>query len=191
MNVPSRISALILPLLLLTAASCALSPQVIPIQPDLQPPAAGPGNTRGTLALKVEDARSDKVIGYRGGVYATASLTASPDMTDAVYRELAANLTARGYSIQSGGTADISLLVEITGLGYVVTEKNLVHTVATSAVVRATSSAGGKTRSGEYRDRRTKEMVKLPSEAENRALINDILSSVLQQLVSDPDLLKF
>jgi uncharacterized lipoprotein len=175
---------------LLAAAGCALSPQVVDIRPVLETPSVNTAKQPTTLALQVEDDRSNKVIGYRGGVYATATLTAAPDMTVRVYRELARIFTARGYSVRHQGPADISLTVKIASLGYQVTEKHLVRTIETSAVVRATSKVGGRTRTGEYRDRRTKQVVSVPSEAENQKLINDILSSVLQQLVSDPDLLK-
>ena len=175
---------------LAAAAGCALSPQVINIRPVLSTPSTATAKSPETLALKVEDDRTDTVIGYRGGVYATATLTAAPDMTGRVYRELARIFTARGYTVKPRGPADISLTVKIASLGYKVAEKNLVRTVETSAVMRATSMAGGRSRTGEYRDRRTKQMVSVPSEADNQKLVNAILSSVLQQLVSDPDLLK-
>ena len=57
--------------------------------------------------------------------------------------------------------------------------------------LRTTGISGAITRTGEYRDRRTKEVLSPPGEQDNADLINAVLSGALQRLVADPELLKF
>ena len=181
-----------LPVLLALAPGCALSPQTVKIQPVLDISQLSSRAQGASIALAVSDTRSDKVVGYRGGVYATASITTDANLSAAVRAELARALGKLGYRVvDDGAKADIALSVEIAGLGYKVTEDRVTRTIETTATVRGRSNAGSITRTGEYRDRRTKEVVKAPSEGDNEELLNQVLSASLQRLVSDPDLLKF
>ena len=181
-----------LPALLVLASGCALSPQTVNIHPALDISRLSSRAQGTSIALAVSDARSNRVVGYRGGVYATASITTDANLSAAVRTELARALGKLGYRVvDDGANADIALSVELAGLGYKVTEDRVTRTIETTATVRGRSTAGSITRTGEYRDRRTKEVVKAPSEADNEELLNQVLSAVLQRLVSDPDLLKF
>lgn len=174
---------------LLCAGACALSPQTVRIHPELEAPALGPAKPA-TIALQVSDARGAALVGRRGGVYRTATITTDPGMADAVRSELARILSARGFRVVGAGeTEAIRLTVEIVELGYSVTQQKVTRLIETTATVRARSVSGETVRTGEYADRRTKEVVKAPSAADNEALINEVLSSALQRLVSDPDLL--
>ena len=177
-------------LALLLLPACALSPQVVQINPLLEPVQLS--SAPASVALEVADARGSTVVGYRGGVYATDSISTATDMPEAVRGALAAALAARGFRIADPGQpADIRLKVEIAELGYVARQDNVKRVIETSATVRATSESGTTTRTGEYSDRRSKDVLKPPGEAENAALINKVLSGALQQLVADPDLLKY
>jgi hypothetical protein len=79
--------------------------------------------------------------------------------------------------------------VEIAALGYKSIQGQVTRTVEVTAVVRARSTVGGTTRSNEYRDARTQEFVKPPSEDQNSVFVNDVLSAALQRMVADADLL--
>jgi uncharacterized lipoprotein len=171
--------------------ACALSPQVVQIQPQLEPVQSAAGMPPASVALEVADTRAEPVVGYRGGVYATAGISTAADMANTVRSALAGALSARGLRVVEPGQAgDIRLRVEIAELSYAARQENVKRVIETSATVRATSVGSTLTRTGEYRDRRTKEVLKPPSEAENAALVNAVLSAALQRLVADPDLLK-
>ena len=187
--ITSLVLSIALPVMVLLFSACALSPQTVRMQPALDV-AQMPQRAQGaTIALSVGDVRDSKVVGYRGGVYATASISADAGMETAVRSELARALGQLGYQVvERGAKAAIALEVEIAELGYSVTEDRVTRTVA---AVRGRATSGAITRTGEYRDRRTKEMLKAPSEAENETLLNEVLSASLQRLVADPDLLKF
>ena len=181
-----------LALIALCFSACALSPQTVRMQPALDVSQV-PQRTEGTtMALNVVDSRAGKVVGYRGGIYATASISADADMVATIRAELARAFGQLGYGVvEPGAEAAITLEVEIGELGYDVTEDRVTRTIATVAAVRGSATSGNITRTGEYRDRRTKEVLKAPSEAENETLLNEVLSAALQRLVADPDLLKF
>jgi uncharacterized lipoprotein len=172
-------------------AGCALSPQVITAQPALDVSALPKDGASNTLSLTVTDARGDAVLGYRGGVYETATVTMAEDLPARVQAELSNGFGARGFNVVAAGNpATVSLAVEIAALGYRSIQGQVTRTVEVSATIRARSSAGGSTHTGEYRDTRTQEFVKPPSETQNSVLVNEVLSAALQRLLADADLLK-
>jgi uncharacterized lipoprotein len=176
----------------LLVAACALSPQVVQIQPALEPVQNAGSSAPATITLEVTDMRKDAVVGYRGGVYATASISTAEDTTKAVRDALAGALSARGFRILDPGLAgDIGLTVEIAELSYVARQDGVKRVIETVAAVRAKSVSRDVTRTGEYRDRRTKEVLKPPAASENAELVNAVLSAALQRVVADPDLLKY
>lgn len=174
----------------LLLGACALSPQVVPIRPALEP--AGGTAALSSVALEVNDLRRDAVVGYRGGVYSTASISTAPDATAAVRSELARVLGARGLNVlEPGSAADVKLSVELVELRYAARQDKFKWIIETSAAVRARAERGDITRTGDYRDRRTRELIKAPSVQDNVELVNAVLGAALQRLVADPELLRF
>ena len=176
----------------LLLGACALSPQVISVQPALDTAALPQNGAATTLALTVADVRTNAVVGYRGGVYDTASITLDGDTTVRIQSGLAKALAARGFSVASTGTpATVNLQVELAELGYKVTQGQVTRTVEVTSTLRARSQAGEVTRTGEYTDTRTQEFVQPPSDAENSTLINEVLSAAMQRLVADAELFRY
>ena len=177
---------------LLVLSGCALSPQVVSVQPPLDTTALPQDGAASTLAFAVKDVRTDAVVGYRGGVYDTATITLSGDSIAHIQAGLEQALAARGFSVVPAGTpASVTLLVELVELGYKVTQGQVTRVVEVTSTIRASSQSGEVTRTGEYRDTRTQESVKPPSDSQNEALINDVLSAALQRLVADAELFKY
>ena len=175
----------------LSIVGCALSPQVISVHPALDTAALPKDGASATLTLAVADTRANAIVGYRGGVYETATITMAEDMVARLQAELAKALAARGFRIVSAGTpANVSLTVEVAALGYDVTQGQVTRTVEVASTLRARSQGGETTRTGEYRDTRTREFVRPPADADNSTLINEVLSAALQRLVADADLFK-
>jgi len=177
---------------LLLLSGCALSPQVVSVQPALDTAALPQDGAANTLAFTVKDVRTNAVVGYRGGVYDTATITLAEDATARIQAGLEQALAARGFSVvQSGTPASVTLLVELVELGYKVTQGQVTRVVEVTAAIRARSQSGAVTRTGEYRDTRTQESVKPPSDSQNEAQINEVLSAALQRLVADAELFKY
>lgn len=177
---------------LLLLCGCALSPQVVFVQPALDTTALPQDGSASTLAFAVKDVRTNTIVGYRGGVYDTATITLTGDSTARIQAGLEQALAARGFSVVPAGTpSSVTLLVELAELGYKVTQGQVTRVVEVTAAIRARSQSGEVTRTGEYRDTRTQEFVKPPADSQNEALINDVLSAALQRLVADADLFKY
>jgi len=177
---------------LLLLGGCALSPQVVSVQPVLDAAALPRDGAATALTLAVADVRTNAVVGYRGGVYDTATITLSEATTAHMQAALAKALAARGFSVVAAGTpAGIDLRVELGELGYKVTQGQVTRTVEVTSTIRARSQSGSITHTGEYRDTRTQEFVKPPADDENEALVNEVLSAALQRLVADAELFKF
>ncbi len=176
----------------LLLAGCALSPQVISVQPALDTAALPQDGASKTLALNVADVRANAIVGYRGGVYDTATITLAEATTAQIQGGLATALAARGFAVESAGSpSTVTLHVELAELRYQVTQGQVTRTVEVTSTLRARSQAGEVTRTGEYRDTRTQEFVKPPSGSENERLINEVLSAALQRLVADAELFKY
>jgi uncharacterized lipoprotein len=185
-----RIQSALLGVVLL--GGCALSPQVVSVQPVLDTVALPKDGASITLTLAVADVRTNAIVGYRGGVYDTATITLSEATTARMQTGLAKALAARGFNVAAAGTrAAIDLRVELAELGYKVTQGQVTRSVEVTATIRARSKSGEVTHSGEYRDTRTQEFVKPPADDKNEALINEVLSAALQRLVADAELFKF
>jgi len=184
----SNRTALVTLLMLLGLGACALSPQVVTVDPEVTAPSATAGN--GTaVALDVVDARGNPVIGHRGGVYSkTATISTTDDMTATVRRRLSAALENAGYRVVGAGSAPV-LHVEIAGLDYSVNKQEVSREVTTVARINAVFRKGNKTYNNTYTVTRHKKMLFAPGEDENAKLINATLAAALQRLLDDNELL--
>lgn len=176
-----------LPLFLL--AGCALSPQTILIDPEVKVPSGNYQQLQKTIEIQVNDARQNRIIGTRGGIYRdTSEITAAPGITESVQNSLASAFRVLGYNVIGPG-ANASISVDITDLKYAATGETTIRTVETTAALKATCRNNGYTVTNEYRISDKAEVLKAPSTAENQDLINGTLSSTLQQLINDKNLL--
>ena len=170
---------------MLALTGCALSPQTVSISPVLvaggHTPPAGK-----RLAVKVRDTRQNKIIGYRGGVYKTASITTTPDLTQSVYEKVAQFFRDSGYQVTSGNeTPDISLEIDIRDLNYQAQQKNILWNIKVYASINASVSADGREKNLQLDDSVTREFTHPPSTRQNELLINDVFSKLLQRLLDN------
>lgn len=175
----------------LAAASCARSPQVVVLSPQLAGP---PGKIEGqrTVELSVRDDRSSKVIGSRGGIYAaTSTITTEGDISPGLSELLSQKLEKQGYTIVPPGSGgDVKLRVELQKLTYemggtVLTEIKL------SSSVGVTCTKGGDTLTSRYGTNHKEEFATVPDEAKNSELINMVVGKSLDQMLGDKELRDF
>lgn len=182
----TRIHIFLYPLLaLLALAGCALSPQTVSISPVLV--ASGTTQPAGKrLAVRVRDTRSNKIIGYRGGVYKTASITTTPDLTQSVYKKVAQYLRQTGFQISTGNaTPATSLEIDIRDLSYQARQKNILWHIKVFASINAIVTADGRQKTLQLDDSVTREFAHPPSPRQNEILINDVFSKLLQRLLDN------
>jgi uncharacterized lipoprotein len=184
----SRYPALAGLALLLGLAGCALSPQVVDINPVVKAADTVPAASGAALALQVVDTRGSSVIGHRGGVYSrTATISTAEDVTGSIRRSLTAALTAAGYRVVEDDTTP-ALRVEIARLDYTVREGKLTRIITTVARLNAVYSKGNKTYTNSYTVTRNTEVLTAPGAVRNAELINSTLTAAFQRLLGDSQL---
>jgi len=174
---------------LLVLSGCALSPQTVTIMPDINMPSGNNAQLQKSIQIVVNDARANKVIGTRGGIYKdTSAITASGDITQSVRNSLTAAYRVMGYSVLNG-SANVLVTVDITDLKYAATGEPTIRAIETSATLKATCRNGTFVATNEYRITDKAEVLKAPGPSENQDLINGTLSTALQSLLNDATLL--
>lgn len=174
--------------LLLGLAGCALSPQVVELNPAVTAADTVPAASGTALALHVVDTRGSGIIGHRGGVYSsTATISTAEDATVPIRRTLADALTAAGYRVVEDDSAP-ALRVEIARLDYTVREEKLTRTITTVAGLNAVYSKGNRTYTNSYTVTRNTEVLTAPGAAKNAELINATLKAAFQRLLGDSQL---
>lgn len=180
-------------ILLTWLAGCALSPQTINISPSVDLSKITDTGHGRRVALEVADNRGTRVVGRRGGVYATTSeISTSADIKTPIRNELSKSLQAMGYQVvPAGESADAELRLIVDQILYDTGGGNVVKEIETSATVRVVSRVDNREYTGRYRGKRTTEVLKAPDADKNEAMINAALSHVLERVLSDDELHKF
>ncbi|MEX2353169.1 MAG: YajG family lipoprotein [Gammaproteobacteria bacterium] len=170
-------------------AACALSPQTVTLSPVLTlSPGEAPGRLN-TLAITVNDSRTDNVIGARGGVYRETSLiTSSPDMPRSLQLRISEAFRDLGYNVVSNN-ADADLSINIAELKYTASGSNTITAVETTAAIRVKCRNDNYRMNNDYRITDKQEVLKAPSVSRNSEIINATLSSALQRMFDDEKLL--
>ena len=183
----------IFPVLLLVSSGCALSPQVIEINPDIQLADKAAVKQPVKLGLNVVDSRSSPVIGQRGGVYKdTSDISTSENMTGNLQRQISIALKQLGYEVAGKGESpDADLTIRISNMKYSASSDKLLNKIEIKVAIHALITKNGKEFNGDYSATRKKDYVKLPSIDENEKIVNEALAVVLQSMLQDRDLVSF
>ena len=174
-------------------SGCALSPQVIEVNPDIRLADTPAVTTPVKLKLNVIDTRSSPVIGQRGGVYKdTSDISTSENMTGNLHRQISAALMQLGYEVAGKGEpSDADLTVRISNMKYTASSDKLLNKIEIKVAIHALITKNGKEFNGDYSATRKKDYVKLPSIEENAKIVNEALTVVLQSMLQDRDLVAF
>ena len=180
-------------ILVLTIASCALSPQIIVINPELFVENSSVATKPVILRLDVVDGRSSEYIGKRGGVYeSTSDISTDANMKASLERNLSSALNSLGYTVaRKNETSDATLTVRINKIDYTVNKPKVLYTVETKVEIQAVCLKGSREFTGGYNAIRKKEFVKVPSMGQNETIVNEALAVALQSMLNDKDLFSF
>lgn len=184
-----------LPLLvgLLVLAACAQSPQKIALAPQFAAVEQQVGQQR-PLHVRVSDARSDKVLGSRGGVYRdTAVFTLADGLSSAVQPALQKHLAAMGFDVDSLSADTVDLHVLFDSLVYNHPKEGGVgHDMDMAAEVRVEARReNGDSYQGRYRVNRQQKFFNAPAAPQNEELVNELVVEVLTNMLADPKLMSF
>jgi uncharacterized lipoprotein len=178
---------------LLALTGCALSPQIIDVNPDIQLTDSSAVSKPLKLRVDVIDTRSSPVIGQRGGVYKdTSDISTSENMNRNLSYKITNTLKNLGYSmVNKGESSDADLTVRIINMNYMANSEKLLNKIEIKVGIQAICRKQGKEFTGDYSATRKKDYVKLPSIEENEKIVNEALAVVLQSMLQDEDLISF
>lgn len=181
-------STLIATLLLFTG--CALSPQVVPVNPALDTTGMAGRGSGPAISVLVTDRRDDAVLGSRGGVYSdTALLTTDAGLTGSIRTAVIAALGRLGYTTLAASNGP-SLNIYVDKLEYqALRSNNSLYTISTNADVNVVCRNQLHTLDNNYRVSDKQDYLKAPSERENTTIINKTLASALNRLFEDDKML--
>ncbi len=179
-----------LPLLTLLLVGCAMSPQEIDVSPKI---AIGDSQQRysGVVSVTVYDDRVSHVLGSRGGVYEeTNRITTAPNFTLAVRSSVELALRERGLQVTESEDVP-QFQVYIDKLEYLVPDASYVTQINLKALGRVVILNDDRRFEGRYSSEISKKVVSAPSDKDNVALVNDLVSDVLERAFGDPALKQF
>ncbi len=172
--------------------ACALSPQVVVIDPELSTEASNVALKPVSLKVDVEDPRSSPIIGQRGGIYKeTSHISTDQAMTATLQKKLSAKFSALGYTVISKESPDAYLTINTSSIKYTVIEEKLLNQIQIDIELEAVVQKGNREFRRNYTVSRKKDVVKTPDMEDNEILVNESLAIVLQNLLSDELLFDF
>src|SRR3989304_5261858 len=166
-------------------AACALSPQVVVVNPELKVAANVTNAKPVSISIEVVDTRSSAIIGQRGGVYAeTSNLSTDDNMTAPLEHKVGTVFSELGYVVvKKGEAADAALTVRIINIHYAAnTEKKVLKNIETKLEVQAVCRKNDKEFTGSYSATRKKDLIKTPNVQENEQLVNAVFTVVLESM---------
>lgn len=180
-------------MLLAVMVACALSPQRVAIRPQIDPSGANAIGNEAAVSLQIVDNRPSRIIGTRGGIYAsTSEISTVEDIRTPIRTELASALRTLGYKVvEDGQAADAELKILIDAIEYTNKGGTVTKSIETVATVRAVCKVGNREYTGRYRGMRTEKVLTVPDAEENEAMVNAALSQVLKRMLADQQLLEF
>lgn len=168
-------------------SACALSPQVITIDPTLIDAKRGTIKNN-TFELIVNDKRESHILGRRGGVYKdTSIIKTTGDISSKVQHKLTVAFENAGYLVKP--YSNVKLRILIKNLNYKAYGKSRISEVEVDAKIIATVIKPDGALSKSYKANHKKEVLKAPTTKKNEEMINDILATVIQRVLDDNELL--
>lgn len=188
-----KITSTLLTIFALAITGCALSPQVIVINPDLYVEKSSVATKPTIVRLDVVDGRSSEFIGKRGGIYKeTSDISTDPNMKASLERNLASALNSQGYMVaRKNETSDAALTVRINKIEYTINKAKVLYTAETKVEIQAVCRKGSREFTGGYSAIRKKDFVKVPSMGQNETIVNEAMAATLQAMLNDKDLFSF
>lgn len=180
---------------ILLLQSCALTPQTVNLNPQVQSPTAPPIADGQAVSLVIIDMRPSGVVGNRGlsGTgYGGANVATAGDITEVVRTVVTDGLTASGFIVEQAKRRmpGNQLRVEITNLVYTVVPGIITGTLRSEASLYAECLHDKVSQYDHIHRGVSEEEVFFAQFAkENETHINKAFSSAISEMINDTDLL--
>ncbi|MEJ2042931.1 MAG: YajG family lipoprotein [Reinekea sp.] len=188
--VTSLITTTMAMLMLLNAGCAQLSPQEVTLKPSIDTENLVQGI--GSVELIVMDARVDRVIGSRGGAYASTSKITTKQPPEQLIEALALQVMAKAGLDVTSSFADKQMQIRLDGLSYKTEKyKTSVKRTTVKADISIEVTSGGTLYKNSYQSSEYQDTVGYPSEEKNEEMLNNVFNRVLNHMFSDPALSEF
>lgn len=182
---------LIIAAVALLLGGCALSPQQIQVQPNVQVDSNNVGHNQPVQVIAV-DSRDKQAFGSRGGVYSdTATITPANDVRQALVDSVRKGLQELGFNAYNPGDDATTLEVRLEKLEYLPEKGSVVNEVTLNLNLTGVAKRGNVTHTGTYKSSVDHKSPFTPTQAQNQKMINDILSKAIDRMLHDPKMLAF
>lgn len=172
---------------------CGLSPQQLQPEPRLSGQLEQVANGQ-TVVVSIEDQRESNVLGYRGGMYAETNALTLEGATvfPRLQAEMEVGLRMRGFNIATPEQARNDLRLIISEAEYSVAEdRTFASKVELRLVMTVEVKNGTQIFRGRYTETLSKPFAKAPSDKGNNQLVSEVMSTALERIFADDDLLAF
>ena len=189
-SVSRALTGIVLLLTLLVSAGCAFVDEDIMLRPSSRVAASTIGEGQ-QVAVTVIDERPSTMIGIRGHMR-TAEIRAVQDVGRVVNDAVNQGLANQGFEpVADTGAEPVTLEVQIRALSYDATSGFWTGGVYTNAALKVVARNGDDSFEQMYRSAAEDRAFITPMASEDAAQINQVLSNVIDQVLSDQQLLGF
>ncbi|HDZ55944.1 MAG TPA: hypothetical protein ENI17_16575 [Pseudomonas xinjiangensis] len=188
----NRVGMLIVAAMALVLVGCAHSPQQLNVQPKVQVP-LNPVARNQPVTVTVQDTRSSKVMGTRGGIYPdSSSLTITDQSIPAIRLQVEQSLRQLGFVVVAEGTPNANnLTVNLAELSY---SSPADGAYVTQADIGATFAAEARSMNQRYNGRYSASAQHrfgyAPNQATNTKLVTEVMSDALTRVFRDPSIVQ-
>lgn len=173
----------------LVLVGCAHSPQQLNVQPQILVP-LNPVANRQPVVVAVQDTRSSKILGTRGGIYPdSSSITINDQALQLVRQQTEQALRQLGFDVVPEGTPNANrLTLSLADLRY----QSPATTYVTEASISATFAAEARSLNQQYQGRygasAQHRFGYAPNQQTNTRLVSEVMSDALTRVFKDPEI---
>ncbi|TCS42437.1 YajG family lipoprotein [Reinekea marinisedimentorum] len=174
--------------LVITLAGCAqLSPQLLTFESTVG--AEEVVNAPVTMTVAVVDDRAEQAIGYRGGIYSDTSVIESKQPLAEQIKKIASEAFRAGGAEITNVFPQFDVQISIDEFSYVSEDvKTGIKRSTGAARLGILVTSGQGTFRNSFKTSEYIETLGYPSEEKNEELLKNIFNSVMERMLSDPEL---
>lgn len=174
----------------LPVSACTFTPQKVALQPQVQISNSNIGKGQ-VIYLKTLDERTSSAIGTRGISGFGAEITSNGDVASIVHSAISKNLEKQGFEVSSSKLdTTTALRAEIRNLEYNLTPGIFTGTLRAEAAIKGICVTNKETNYEHlYRGESEEQVFVVQFAEENAAHINNSLSTVIQKMFQDSQLI--
>ena len=173
----------------LFASGCALSPQKVVLDPELQVSSSSFGEGV-NITLVVKDERASNELGRRG--MGMAKIDIEQNLANLIREKVTSGLERKGFTIvNSKENSSKTLVIELRALDYKTSVGFWTGGVHITGALKAESTSESSDYSEFYRVESEKRVMLNPTAKENQRLLNEGLTDLLRKLFEDKELFDF